>query len=1082
MALAPAFVAANSGPLSHLVQQERPRTVSTPEVSTSRSQGSKAAVAAGSLALVLGSRTKGVRRAKKVHVVPTRTTRPAAPSGVYCEAAEKCERRKTRTVYVGEVPVGSEHPIATQTMRDTQPPSATGVRFEIFGQGAFLTTTLTSDVDGTVEQIKKCADMGIDIVRITVQGMKEAKACEGIKKKLLEDGYKTPIVADIHFTPKVALVCADFVDKVRVNPGNFTEGPEPEIIRDRCEIGRKSFDTIDELSEEDIKEAQDAIEEALTPLVLKLKEQNKAMRIGVNHGSLSERILFQYGDSPEGMVASAIEFGEVCRKHDFHNFIFSMKSSNPQVMVNAYRQLAREMYKLGWDYPLHLGVTEAGGGADGFGLRKTGRTLTWRSSLGSRIKSAVGIGALLLDGLGQILSHGRISSSHWLIDCSMEHDSGYLGPQHESSANAESGQLSQVPGSLQGKMSQLEWEEEFRRRLIEAEYQYEVLDTEERFREELRLMDLKSLERERREKAFEAGQLSIDEEEAQDEEDEVDSPLYDLISWIGNMMFPASLRVADGVDSGPNGRISSSHWLIDCSMEHDSGYLGPQHESSANADSGQLSQLPGKMSQLEWEEEFRRRLIEAEYQYEVLDTEERFREELRLMDLKSLERERREKAFEAGLLSIDEEEAQDEEHEVDSPLYDLISWIGNMMFPESDTIRVSLTEDPEYEAKPCVALRGVAEQALGKGVEPFEEKTDRRKGVFYRRECTWPIDVPLNQDGSVFARMSVKELASLDTAQMCDRLGLRLRADGDVQKDWKSVDVVVLDGMVTPNVGVKLKTLMDVPTGVICKAGPNVPDGATILVTCEDAAEGEKMSERLGGYAMVFNGEESEETMLAALNNASPRLVMLKPKSDGRTFLARRFFAKLRQCESSVPAMLWYEYPKEEGKDQDDVVVNASADFGSLFVDGMGEGLLWDAEELAPDMLRESSFNLLQASRMRISKTEFISCPSCGRTLFNLQDTTAKIQERTGHLPGVRIAVMGCIVNGPGEMADADFGYVGSGVGKIDLYVKYDCVKRGIPSENAVEALVDLIKENGRWTEPADAEDVEAEVGAVAVL
>jgi len=746
MALAPAFVAANSGPLSHLVQQERPRTVSTPEVSTSRSQGSKAAVAAGSLALVLGSRTKGVRRAKKVHVVPTRTTRPAAPSGVYCEAAEKCERRKTRTVYVGEVPVGSEHPIATQTM----------------------TTTLTSDVDGTVEQIKKCADMGIDIVRITVQGMKEAKACEGIKKKLLEDGYKTPIVADIHFTPKVALVCADFVDKVRVNPGNFTEG-------------RKSFDTIDELSEEDIKEAQDAIEEALTPLVLKLKEQNKAMRIGVNHGSLSERILFQYGDSPEGMVASAIEFGEVCRKHDFHNFIFSMKSSNPQVMVNAYRQLAREMYKLGWDYPLHLGVTEAGGGADG------------------RIKSAVGIGALLLDGLG-------------------------------------------------------------------------------------------------------------------------------------------------------------------------------------------------------------------------------------------------------------------------------------------DTIRVSLTEDPEYEAKPCVALRGVAEQALGKGVEPFEEKTDRRKGVFYRRECTWPIDVPLNQDGSVFARMSVKELASLDTAQMCDRLGLRLRADGDVQKDWKSVDVVVLDGMVTPNVGVKLKTLMDVPTGVICKAGPNVPDGATILVTCEDAAEGEKMSERLGGYAMVFNGEESEETMLAALNNASPRLVMLKPKSDGRTFLARRFFAKLRQCESSVPAMLWYEYPKEEGKDQDDVVVNASADFGSLFVDGMGEGLLWDAEELAPDMLRESSFNLLQASRMRISKTEFISCPSCGRTLFNLQDTTAKIQERTGHLPGVRIAVMGCIVNGPGEMADADFGYVGSGVGKIDLYVKYDCVKRGIPSENAVEALVDLIKENGRWTEPADAEDVEAEVGAVAVL
>merc|ERR1712050_440933 len=147
------------------------------------------------------------------------------------------------------------------------------------------------------------------------------------------------------------------------------------------------------------------------------------------------------------------------------------------------------------------------------------------------------------------------------------------------------------------------------------------------------------------------------------------------------------------------------------------------------------------------------------------------------------------------------------------------------------------------------------------------------------------------------------------------------------------------------------------------------------------------------------------------------------------------------------------------------------AEFGSLFVDSLGEGILWDADTMSPEMLRESSFNLLQAARMRISKTEFISCPSCGRTLFDLQETTAKIQERTGHLPGVRIAVMGCIVNGPGEMADADFGYVGSGVGKIDLYVGYECVKRNIPSEGAVEALVDLIKEHGRWSDPAEDED-----------
>merc|ERR1719491_1589661 len=171
--------------------------------------------------------------------------------------------------------------------------------------------------------------------------MREARATKFIKQRLLEDGYTTPIVADIHFTPKVAMLAADYVDKIRVNPGNFADG-------------RKSFDSITELTAEDVKEAQDDIEEVFAPLVLKLKENNKALRIGVNHGSLSERILFQYGDSPEGMVASAIEFGDICRKHDYHNFVFSMKASNPQVMVRAYRALCREMYKLGWDYPIHL--------------------------------------------------------------------------------------------------------------------------------------------------------------------------------------------------------------------------------------------------------------------------------------------------------------------------------------------------------------------------------------------------------------------------------------------------------------------------------------------------------------------------------------------------------------------------------------------------------------------------------------------------------------------------------------------------------------------------------------------------------
>lgn len=707
------------------------------------SNGSMLASGAAMVALAgATARSRKVQRGStkiKKSLVPVRAV-PA--EGVYCEATDKCVRRKTRTVTVGDVKIGSEHRIATQTMA----------------------TTLTHEVEATVAQIKKCADMGIDIVRITVQGMREAKACEHIKRRLLEDGYTTPIVADIHFTPKVALLAAEHVDKIRVNPGNFVDG-------------RKSFGTIDELSGDDVKEAQTAIEETLTPLVLKLKEKGKALRIGVNHGSLAERILFQYGDSPQGMVASAIEFGEVCRKLDYHNFVFSMKASNPKVMVEAYRQLAREMYRLGWDYPLHVGVTEAGGGADG------------------RIKSAVGIGALLLDGLG-------------------------------------------------------------------------------------------------------------------------------------------------------------------------------------------------------------------------------------------------------------------------------------------DTIRVSLTEDPEFEAHPCKALRSAAENAVGKGVAPFKEISGRLEGPVPRRECKFPVDVPLNTDGSVFTKITPEELDELDTKGLCERMGLRLRKDGDVQQEWKSVDALVVEGSLTNKSVEHIQTLLQVPTGVVCRPASNVPEGATVMY---DAAEIiDSLPERLGGYAVIFTGEESAEEIQAVCGRANPRFVFLKPRSQNAvTYVARRFFSLLSAAESTkaVPAMLWFGYPRVSGQDEDDVVIRAGTEFGSVFIDGLGEGLLWDADLLTPAHLIESSFNLLQASRMRISKTEFISCPSCGRTLFNLQETTAMIQARTGHLPGVRIAVMGCIVNGPGEMADADFGYVGSGVGKVDLYVKYDCVKRAIPSQEAVEGLVDLIKEHGRWIDPPadDDEEIQSE-------
>ena len=268
----------------------------------------------------------------------------------YCPDRYEVKRRKTRTVTCGPVKFGSEHPLVRQTMA----------------------TTETRDVEGTVEQIIRCADEGFDLVRIAVQGMKEAKACHDIKAGLKARGYDIPLCADMHFQPKVCLVVADALEKIRINPGNFADG-------------RKSFEEKIYETEEDYIAEREYIHETFVPLVDKCKELGVCMRIGTNHGSLSARVLSFYGDTPRGMVESAIEFADICRQRDYHNFVFSMKASNPLVMVQGYRLLAAEMDRLGWDYPLHLGVTEAGEGEDG------------------RMKSAIGIGTLLSDGLGDTI-------------------------------------------------------------------------------------------------------------------------------------------------------------------------------------------------------------------------------------------------------------------------------------------------------------------------------------------------------------------------------------------------------------------------------------------------------------------------------------------------------------------------------------------------------------------------------------------------------------------------------------------------------------------------------------------------------
>ncbi|MCE2984000.1 MAG: (E)-4-hydroxy-3-methylbut-2-enyl-diphosphate synthase [Parachlamydia sp.] len=270
-------------------------------------------------------------------------------SDKYCESSFRTVRRPTRQILVGKVGVGGGNPVRIQSM----------------------TTSDTRNVEATIEQAMRLADSGCEIVRVTVQGMKEADACEGIKSGLLQKGYDIPLVADIHFYPPAALRVVDFVDKVRINPGNFVDK-------------RATFKEIDYDDNSYARELE-RIEEKFIPLIEKCKRLKRSMRIGTNHGSLSDRIMNRYGDTPFGMVESALEFARICRQNDYHEFCFSMKSSNPQVMIQAYRLLTQAMYGLGWDYPLHLGVTEAGDGEDG------------------RVKSAMGIGSLLLDGIGDTI-------------------------------------------------------------------------------------------------------------------------------------------------------------------------------------------------------------------------------------------------------------------------------------------------------------------------------------------------------------------------------------------------------------------------------------------------------------------------------------------------------------------------------------------------------------------------------------------------------------------------------------------------------------------------------------------------------
>jgi (E)-4-hydroxy-3-methylbut-2-enyl-diphosphate synthase len=651
----------------------------------------------------------------------------------YCPDLFAFRRRKTRVVMVGKVGVGGDNPIRVQSM----------------------TTTDTLDVPATIKQSIKMIEAGCEIVRITAPTVNDARALGGIKEGLIKAGFgDTPLVADIHFSPAAAMEAADFVEKVRINPGNF--------------VDTKRFAVI-EYTDAEYSDELRRIEEKFSPLVLKLKKLKRAIRIGTNHGSLSDRIMNRYGDSPAGMVESSLEFVRICEKHDYRDIIISMKSSNPKVMIEAYRLLAARMTELGMDYPFHLGVTEAGGGEDG------------------RIKSAIGIGSLMADGIGDTIRVSLTEDPELEVPVCFELAKPYQKRADEPAKKEQSGLA--------------------------------------------HCADFYSYTR-RKARLFKFGPFGVGGSQ--------------LVRTFGQV-------------------------------------------SGAEAPETLLETLEAQLKQAK---------------------------------------------------SID---------------------------PEVIVFEISSQADIDK-------LAAVREKLAG--------ETSRL---------------------AFLARVAGTEALALAALPHADVLG------------WH--------GEPTPNI---LKAL---------KAA-----GKPVLVSAADAAA-----------AVRADYAAREFGVLAALTIVGEDTVKLLP--EYRLLAAQ---AGNSPIHITVPAV-------EEDEER---VLRASVLIGSLLCDGVGDSVEIRCSLPLPRQL-ELIYNILQGAGVRVVKTEYISCPSCGRTLFDLQSTTERIKTQTGHLKGVRIAIMGCIVNGPGEMADADFGYVGGAPGKINLYVGKDCVQKGIPTETADQALVDLIKTHGKWVEPA---------------
>lgn len=631
-----------------------------------------------------------------------------------------------------------------------------------------MTTTNTLDTLGTVEQTIRMVEAGCEYVRITAPSIKEAQNLANIKKELRLRGFNVPLVADIHFTPNAAEVAARIVEKVRVNPGNYAD--------------KKRFDQLDYTTSEYQAELE-RIYSKFTPLVKICKEYGTAMRIGTNHGSLSDRIMSYYGDTPRGMVESAMEFIRMCETLNYYNLVISMKSSNPQVMVQAYRLLVETMQNEGMNYPLHLGVTEAGDGEDG------------------RIKSAVGIGTLLEDGLGDTI---RVS-------------------------------LTEEP---------------------EAEAPVAI-----------------ALAKRYERRGLEFGGLNLE----------------------------------------------------------------TLHDSQLPIFNSQPIKLPAGFSP---------------YEYKKRETAEL-------------------NTFIGG-------------HQVPRVIIDLSK--KNLKDPY-------ILADTGYNYAPGLDKYNMGEQSVD---------------FVYLADELPSFSMP----GNLKQLYNYSTWKSLENKKNCHPLlSINEYLAGDVKDD--SLNLLRI-------------THADLDTN-------------------------------------AFKAIEADKTLVFVLETSEAHGMANQ----------RQFFFELAEAGIDIPVIVKRTYSEELNDIWDGVTpvsnlqLYASTDLGALLVDGFGDGIWIDAPHIDTKSVVSTAFGILQATRSRISKTEYISCPSCGRTLFDLQETTQMIRSRTSHLKGLKIGIMGCIVNGPGEMADADYGYVGAGPGKITLYRGKEVVKKNVNTDSALDELIEIIRTDGNWVEPA---------------